>query len=155
MTIHSKICKATFSLNKASMRPEAKEERPTLNQDCRTHGRIKTEKKHFYALRVFKEINQVLLNVFRKPLMSTKRRTTGWLISLKSDAKWASNWNSLPPRCTGRIVITLSVAEIMSRRSNDFKSALEKTGFHHQRTRAGSMFFGLKLKNDALSAEPF
>ena len=41
------------------------------------------------------------------------------------------------------------------RRSNDFKAALEKAGFRYQRTRAGSMFFGLKLKDDVVLPEPF
>jgi hypothetical protein len=55
--------KATFAPNKASMRPETKGERRALSHDRRTHGRIKTGKKRFYALRVFTEIKQVLLPV--------------------------------------------------------------------------------------------
>jgi hypothetical protein len=45
------------------MRPDARGERPTLSLDHRTHGRIKTGKKRFYALRVFTEIKQVLLPI--------------------------------------------------------------------------------------------
>jgi hypothetical protein len=55
--------KATFASNKASMRPDAKGERPPLSHDHRTHGRIKTGKKRFYALLIFTEIKQVLLPV--------------------------------------------------------------------------------------------
>jgi len=55
--------KATFAPNKASMRPDAKGERPPLGHDHRTHGRIKTGKKRFYALRVFTVIKQALLPV--------------------------------------------------------------------------------------------
>jgi hypothetical protein len=54
--------KATFAPNKASMRPDAKG-RPTLSHDHRTHGRIKTGKKRFYAKWLFTEIKQVLLPV--------------------------------------------------------------------------------------------
>ncbi len=45
------------------MRPDAKGERPTLSHDRRTHGRIKTGKKCFYALWIFTEIKHVLLPV--------------------------------------------------------------------------------------------
>ena len=62
-TTRSKMHKATFAPNKASMRPEAKGERPTPSHDHRTHGRIKTGKKRFYALRVFSEIKHHLLPV--------------------------------------------------------------------------------------------
>ena len=63
MTTRSKTPKATFAPNKASMRPDARGERPTLSLDHRTHGRIKTGKKRFYALRIFTEIKQVLLPI--------------------------------------------------------------------------------------------
>jgi hypothetical protein len=45
------------------MRPDAKEERPTMSHDHRTHGRIKTEKKRFYALWFSAEIKQALLPI--------------------------------------------------------------------------------------------
>ena len=63
MKILSKMHKETIAPNKASMRPDTKEERPTLSHDHRTHGRIKTEKKSFYALWVSTEIKQVLLPI--------------------------------------------------------------------------------------------
>ncbi len=50
MTTRSKTHKATFASNKASMRPDTKGERPPLSHDHRTHGRIKTGKKRFYAI---------------------------------------------------------------------------------------------------------
>ena len=154
MTIHSKICKATSALNKASMRPEVKEERPTLSHDRRTHGRIKTGKKHFYALRVFKEINQVLLSVFRKPSTSTKRRTTGWPIFLRSAAKWERLTQASSPLYRAYREFSDRSGDYV-RRSNDFKAALEQAGFRYRRTNAGSMFFGLKLKENVVLSEPF
>ncbi|MBR3019037.1 MAG: hypothetical protein IKH57_18485 [Clostridia bacterium] len=55
--------KVTFAPNKASMRPDAEGERPPLSDDHRTHGRIKTGKKRFYAIWLLPEIKQALLPV--------------------------------------------------------------------------------------------
>ena len=53
MTTRSKTHKATFAPNKASMRPDARGERPTLSLDHRTHGRIKTGKKALLCITSF------------------------------------------------------------------------------------------------------